>query len=138
MFTKENARELQLKGAAAKVHYRLARQAEHATTVKELVTALSPVKPEWKDNLSEEPLTFQARTLARVRIQIAAIQQKIDKQLAMPTTDSKIVKELMDAFSRLEIAEQKLSGRAAPGSLRPSTKGKRGKGEAFAAPESED
>ena len=65
---------------------------------------------------------FVTTTLVRVRKQMQLVQTKIEKLLFDAKLDSKAFKELTEAFSRLEIAEQKLSGRHAPGSYRPSSK----------------
>lgn len=86
--------------------------------------------------LDPDASSFQAKTLARVRLQMQAVQTKLDDLLTARDFDSKAFKELTEAFSRLEVADQKLSGRAAPGSLRPSTKGKRERGDR-AKPEAE-
>ena len=106
--TPANAREMSAKANAAK-----------AARLAELRDAVDIVKsPPDESNFTE-------KTLARVRLQMASIQTKLEEHLAKPVLDSKAFKELTEAFSRLEIAEQKLSGRHAPGSYRPTTKSSR-------------
>lgn len=65
---------------------------------------------------------FRSKVLARTRKQMAMIQKKMEEQLNKDVLDSKVLKELTEAFARLETVEQKLSGRASPGSLRPTSK----------------
>ncbi len=118
-FTPANAREMSAKAHAAK-----------ANRIVELRQAVETA------TLDPDASSFQAKTLARVRLQMQAVQTKLDDLLTARDFDSKAFKELTEAFSRLEVADQKLSGRAAPGSLRPSTKGKRERGDR-AKPEAE-
>lgn len=67
-----------------------------------------------------QPTTdFRTKVMVRVRKQMIAIQKKMDKELDADAMDSKVLKELTEALARLETIEQKLSGRASPGALRP-------------------
>ena len=67
---------------------------------------------------------FAARRLMRVREQL----QRLD-DLAAQATDSKVLKELADATTRLAEQERILAGRPLPGSRRPAAEPKRGRPE---------
>lgn len=109
--TAENARELQLKGV--KVRLQRAKDRKLLAQVK----AYTAVNGDLTGVTAE--LSFRNQVANRVRNQIHAIQAKIDDQLNQAVLDSKVLKELTEALARLETIEQKLSGRASPGALRP-------------------
>lgn len=111
MITAANARELQLKGV--KVRLQRAKDRKLLAQVK----AYTAVNGDLTGVTAE--LSFRNQVANRVRNQIHAIQAKIDDQLNKPALDSKVLKELTEALARLETIEQKLSGRASPGALRP-------------------
>lgn len=60
--------------------------------------------------------------LIRVRQQLDAIDNEIAEEFARRLPDSKRIKELSDAQTKLAEQERQLSGRPLPGTLRPSSK----------------
>ena len=101
LFTAENAAEMGRKSAES----RKQRMEEMRLAVEVAVT--------------NPDVDFGQRTLARVRVQLERLSNEIDKCIA---GDSKRLKELTDAYSRLADQEQKLAMRPSPGSLKPSSK----------------
>jgi hypothetical protein len=104
-FTAANARE-----NAAKAH--AARRRRLATGDSPGVNA--PQTPQFGP--LEAGDAYVARRLARVRAQLDAVDKEIEDSIS---GDSKRLKELTDAQSRLAEQERLLSGRPLPGSRRP-------------------
>jgi hypothetical protein len=99
-FTKENARQMQAKG----ILLRKQRMDAICNTVKTLV---------------DDPSTdYQKVRLARVRAQLARVDEMIDEE-----TDPKLLNQLAQAQDRLAEQERKLAGRPLPGSHRPRQAG---------------
>lgn len=107
LFTSESAKKLSEKAVEAR---------------REKLRALQAKANAWMTYASNDPngpQTFRDLSAARTREQMEQIQAKIGEQLNKPVLDSKVLKELTEALARLETIEQKLSGRASPGALRP-------------------
>lgn len=98
LITAENAREMAAKGNAAK-----------AARLQQLRDAV-------QDAVSNPVIAFPSRTLSRVRLQMGNLADEIDKAIG---GDSKRLKELTDAFTRLAELERQLDNRPLPGSRRP-------------------
>ena len=73
-------------------------------------------------SLANASESFREMTLNRVRRQIKLLLDKIDCTLDRRNIEAKEMQELTNALFKLEAVEQKLSGRAAPGTLRPTSK----------------
>jgi len=99
-FTAENAREMQAKG----VQTIKARMETLRNTVATLV--------------NDPSIDFQKVRLARVRAQLARVDEMIDEE-----TDPKLLNQLAQAQDRLAEQERKLAGRPLPGSHRPRQAG---------------
>ncbi len=99
-FTAENAAEMARRAAESK-----------RLRLEELRTAVQIA-------VTDPNVDFTVRTLARVRLQMENISNEIDKAIGR---DSKVLRELTDAYTRLEVIEQKLSMRHAPGATKPTT-----------------
>ena len=106
-FTKENACHYAALGQAAR---RLVSNLKHAEANSQQPTGLSPAL------LND----FQSRRLVRVRAQL----DRIDYML-ITARDSKRIKELTDASTRLSEQERILAGRPLPGTKRPPAEGAR-------------
>ncbi len=65
--------------------------------------------------------------LARVRVQLNGIADKINGLVQRNEFDAKQLDQLASAFSRLSEIERQLAGRPLPGSLRPTTEKPRGR-----------
>lgn len=70
------------------------------------------------DAVGNPEIDFKDRTLSRVRLQMENLSDEIDE--AIDRADSKKVKELTDAYTRLGDMERILAGRPLPGSKRPA------------------
>jgi hypothetical protein len=62
---------------------------------------------------------YTKRRLARVRLQLDAVDAQIAGEQVKGTPDAKRLKELIEAQSRLNIQERELSMRPAPGTTKP-------------------
>lgn len=102
-FTKENAAEMARKAVISRVaNWQRIPEEDKATPTRE--------------NAGD---CFQLETLARVREHLKTLNAKMDEQLAKPKLDTKSIRDLTDAISKLENVEQRLSNRPLPGSFRP-------------------
>lgn len=99
LFTAENAAEMGRRGAEAR-----AKREEQMRLAIELA-------------VKDPVIDFADRTLARVRIQMDKLADEIDREI---TGESKRLKELTDAYSRLADQERILAGRPMPGSRKPA------------------
>lgn len=108
--TLANARELAAKSHEARRQKTLARQ-----QLPEL-----HAMPEKQEQIAEDD--FREVAKLRVREQFKKLQDKIDDVLDRRELDVKAMRDLADASLKLESIEQKLSGRAGPGTLKPSNK----------------
>lgn len=78
---------------------------------------------------------YLSQRLVRVRAQLDLIDSRIEEELADPDCDGQRVDRLAAASARLEVQEQKLSGRHAPANAKPETI--RSKGKSWSMPEPE-
>ena len=104
-FTPANAKEMSARAHEARWH---------APKIQDCRNTVEQSEPELPVD------TFRAEMLANVRGKIKTILEAIDGQLEAKALDSKVLKELTDALYRFEAMEQKLSGRAGPGSMKPT------------------
>lgn len=71
------------------------------------------------NDLHDDAESFRGKATLRVREHIERLQERIDDLLDRRDLDVKAMRDLADAVLKLEQIEQKLSGRAGPGNLRP-------------------
>lgn len=102
MFTTANASEMAVKGNAI-------RWAKPRVAQTQIATG---------SEVAES--NYSITRLARVREHLDALDQEISDELDKAKPDSKRLKELSDAQTKLEEQERRLSGRPLPGTLRPT------------------
>lgn len=78
---------------------------------------------------------FRRETTVRARGQFRRLQDKIDALLDCRDLDVKAMRDLADASLKLESIEQKLSGRAGPGTLKPTNRPQRAQTSSLDSPE---
>lgn len=110
LFTKENAGEMARRATAARIANMMA-----PDPIPE------PARNAIPDAESSPEDDFRKETLARVREHLKALSAKMDAELDKPKINTKSLRDLTDAISKLETVEQRLSNRPAPGSLRPTS-----------------
>jgi hypothetical protein len=104
-FTKENAREMQIRAEASK-----RARAEELRATNEALRAAIESAPE-----------FREAALMRVRAQASLVLNAIDIELDKGSNlDHKALTSLAATLATFESIEQKLSMRAGPGNLKPS------------------
>jgi hypothetical protein len=118
LFTPETARLAIVKSQAARKANRQ-RDRERlalATKALELILETAAESPVQTPPISPPTDEFIQRRLARVREQLVRLDGMLSE-----ATDSKVIKELSEALSRLQDQEQKLAGRPGPGTLKPKS-----------------
>lgn len=119
LFTSESAR--------ASVQIALKNKAEAKAKAEALAKHAS--------NTLSDSEAFREQRAVRAREHMRLLQEKIDAELAKAKPDTKALRELSDTLAKFELVEQKLSGRASPGSLRPSSRKPDKDRQSYAAPE---
>lgn len=122
VITSENASELSK--LANKVRWEKWREKRD----KKIAEETGVIVPEHPKEIAESgPLDYTEKTLARVRMQLDLVNERLTEQLERKRPDPQAIDRLASAQSRLSEQERILAGRPTPGALRPSSKGGAGR-----------
>lgn len=108
LITSANAREFAVRSVAARKQRALERESSAAVPVAVLAQAAGSTDD------------YQAKRLVRVRAQLDTLDARLEAELRAAKPDSRRIKDICDAQTRLAEQERQLSGRPLPGSRRPA------------------